>query len=354
MITMTKIVMVTKPITEEDGCQLARNVFSIRTLRVGIEHVSHRDIENFAQDRVNLPKAKADEYRAQVRRLRERLETYLNEHPDFSLRKMMLSGSLAKGTALRSINDIDVACYISGVDTFARVNDLLEYLADRLRKAFPNFSHDQIKPQTYSITVSFQGTGLDVDVVPIIYSGDPQWYGNLVSQDDGSYLKTSIPLHLDFTKKRKQRHDKDFAQVVRLAKFWACQMKQEREGFRFKSFMIEMMLSKLSDQGVNFSDYPEALQQFFTYIIRSNMRQKIVFDDYYHPSAVGSFSEPIQIIDPVNALNNVGRLYDEVHANAIVEAAMDAGDAIDAALSAPTKEKTVYYWQKVFGSSFSV
>ena len=27
-------------------------------------------------------------------------------------------------------------------------------------------------------------------------------------------------------------------------------------------------------------------------------------------------------------------------------------DAIDAALSAPTKSETVYYWQKVFGSSF--
>ena len=39
-------------------------------------------------------------------------------------------------------------------------------------------------------------------------------------------------------------------------------------------------------------------------------------------------------------------------AAAIVDAALDAGDAIDAALKAPTKELTVHYWQKVFGSSF--
>jgi hypothetical protein len=32
------------------------------------------------------------------------------------------------------------------------------------------------------VTVSFRGTGLDVDVVPILYDGDPKWYGNLVSQ----------------------------------------------------------------------------------------------------------------------------------------------------------------------------
>ena len=82
---------------------------------MSLEHVSHREIVRFAEDRVNLPRDKANEYRAQARGLRERLESYLSEHPDFSLRKMLLSGSLAKGTALRSLNDIDVACYISGV-----------------------------------------------------------------------------------------------------------------------------------------------------------------------------------------------------------------------------------------------
>lgn len=140
-------------------------------------HVGHGEILAFAQDRVNLPKDKADEYRAQARRLREKLESYLDGHPDFTLRKMLLSGSLAKGTALRSLNDIDVACYISGAVAPKDVQALLTFLADRLRKAFPNFSPDQVQPQTYSVTVSFRGSGLDVDVVPILYDGGPQWYG---------------------------------------------------------------------------------------------------------------------------------------------------------------------------------
>src|SRR5271157_2734297 len=106
------------------------------------QHVGHGDIVKFAQERVNLPKDKADEYRAQARRLREKLENYLGEHPDFTLKKMLVSGSLAKGTALRSLNDIDVACYISGADAPRDVKSLLDYLAERLRKAFPNFSPD--------------------------------------------------------------------------------------------------------------------------------------------------------------------------------------------------------------------
>src|SRR5271165_3294599 len=100
---------------------------------MGRQHVTHRDITQFAQDRVNLPKDKADEYRAQARRLREKLEGYLAEHPDFTLRKMLVAGSLAKGTALRSLNDIDVACYISGADVPHDVTRLLNYLAERLR-----------------------------------------------------------------------------------------------------------------------------------------------------------------------------------------------------------------------------
>ena len=38
----------------------------------------------------------------------------------------------------------------------------------------------------------------------------------------------------------------------------------------------------------------------------------------------------------------------------IVEAALEAGDAIDSALAAPPKQETVAYWQKVFGSTFQV
>ena len=319
---------------------------------MGRQHIGHDEIAAFAQDKVNLPKDTADEYRAQARRLREKLEGYLSEHPDFTLKKMLLSGSLAKGTALRSLNDIDVACYISGADAPKDVQALLDYLAERLRKAFPNFSPDQVKPQTYSVTVSFRGTGLDVDVVPILYDGDPKWYGNLVSQDDGSFLKTSIPLHLEFAAKRKRAQEKHFAQVVRLVKFWARRMKQERDGFRFKSFMIEMILAKLCDDGLDFSDYPEALQHFFTYVARTDFRQQIVFSDYYPASSVGTFPDTVQIIDPVNATNNVARLYTTANADAIVDAALDAGDAIDAALAAPNKQLTVAYWQKVFGSSF--
>ena len=319
------------------------------------DHVSHREIAQFAEDRVNLPKAKANEYRAQARRLREKLETYLEEHPDFTLRKMLLSGSLAKGTAVRSLNDIDVACYVSGAEVPTDVDALLNYIAERLRKAFPNFSPDQVQPQTYSVTVSFKGSGLDVDVVPILYKDDPQWYGDLVSQDDGSFLKTSIPV----ASRVRWKTQEGAGETLRPGRTY-----REVLGASHEARAGRLPLQVVHDR--DDSSPSSATTAWTSATIRklcstSSLSspapicaERIVFSDYYKPSAVGSFDDEVQIIDPVNAENNVARLYTAEDADAIVDAALDAGDAVDAALRAPTKQLTVAYWQKVFGSAFQV
>ena len=94
-------------------------------------------------------------------------------------------------------------------------------------------------------------------------------------------------------------------------------MKLEQEGFRFKSFMIEMILAKLCDDGLDCSDYPEALSSTSSPMLPTPiLRDRIVFSDYYRPSTVGSFSDEVQIIDPVNAENNVARLYTAENADA--------------------------------------
>lgn len=113
-------------------------------------------------------------------------------------------------------------------------------------------------------------------------------------------------------------------------------------------------MAKLLDEGKDFSDYPEALQHFFTYVATSNLDDLIYFTDYYTKSKIPTHTERIKIIDPVNEKNNAAKLYTNQQADAIIDAALDAGDAIDAALSATTKQDTVYYWQKVFGPSFQI
>ena len=320
------------------------------------DHVSHGDIVRFADARVNLKREDAVELRAQANRLRDRLETYLSEHPEFGLKKMLLSGSLAKGTALKSISDIDVGCYVASESAPHTVRDLVDWLAKRLETAFPNFKPSQITRKTYSVSVQFVGTGNEVDIVPILYSGDPQWRGDLISQDTGEPLMTSVPMHLDFIRKRKTANPQHFAQVVRLIKFWAGLRKREDAtgNFRFKSFMIELMVAHLADRGIALNDYPEALQSFFTFIATDQLRSVISFTDYYPAGTCIQTTGPVWIWDPVNCENNVSKLYNTTNQALIVDAAIDAGDAIDSALRAQSKGETIRYWQKVFGPSFDV
>ena len=74
--------------------------------------ITHADIAAFAVESVNLNREDAEGYREQVRRLRDKLDKYAADHPDYGLIKTLLSGSLAKGTSLKTLNDIDVAFYV--------------------------------------------------------------------------------------------------------------------------------------------------------------------------------------------------------------------------------------------------
>ena len=313
------------------------------------EHVDHNHIQRFADRVVNLKRENAHKYRQQVSRLRDKLKDFLETNPEFELEKILLSGSLAKHTALKSINDIDVAVYVSSAPE--DIGDLMAWLASKLRTAFPNLKPDQVVVQNYSVKIQFRGTELDVDVVPISHQ-DNDW-GLLVSQEDGSKLKTNIRLHKEFIATRRKSYP-TYMQVVRLLKWWVRERKSEDNRFRFKSFMAELVAAKLYDDKelTDSGDYPEVMRDFFDYIAQTNFSEVIAFSDY--TSAPVTSTDPVTIFDPVNAENNVAKTYTDEDRRVIVEAAADAGDAIESALKAPTKSLTLHYWKRVFGPSFGL
>ena len=167
-------------------------------------------------------------------------------------------------------------------------------------------------------------------------------------------LMTSVPMHLEFIRKRKAENARHFAQIVRLLKFWAELHKQADENFRFKSLMIELIVAHLADRGMMLNNYIEGLQSIFTYLASDQFQTTIAFDDYYEPSSCVTTNEPVRIWDPVNSKNNVAKLYTSMNRDNIVESALEAGDAIDSALRAITKGDTIRYWRKVFGPTFNV
>lgn len=317
------------------------------------QYVSHADILAFANEKVNLKQDDVAEYRKQVNNLRTKLETYIKEHPAFDVVKMLNSGSVAKGTALKTINDMDVALYVKKGSAPDDESTLLSWTEARLKEAYKGIlKDDQFSIGHHCVTVSFRGSGLDVDVVPVLYEGDADDKGYLIPPSTGGRVLTSITQHLKFTRKRKNDHKTHYRQMVRLVKWWARTQKNEREGFRFKSFMTELLLAHLFDNGFDGSNYANGLFNFFSYIVRTRLSERIVFTDYHLASDAKDDGKPIQIFDPVNPENNVASLYSQADLNIIIDAAEEAVDAIAYARRATTKGEAVGAWQEILGTGF--
>ncbi len=166
--------------------------------------VTNADLQAFAVKAVNLSVDEANAGRKRVRFLRDRLKTHVDNDPGFSLVKMLHAGSVAKGTALAKVNDMDVAVYVRKGDT--PEHGLVAWMTERLRQVYgKNVGADAIEPGVHCATITF-ASGLAVDVVPVLYEGGADDRGFLITKDDGDRLLTSVKLHLAFIKARKDRH----------------------------------------------------------------------------------------------------------------------------------------------------
>jgi hypothetical protein len=238
--------------------------------------IGHSEVKAFAEDRVNLPTTTAKKHRDQVKALRGRLERKIDDDPDYGLVKMLHAGSVAKGTALRNVHDLDTAVYVKAAAAPTGTDgQLVSWLAERLYEANTNMNRDQFVENPHCVTVSFKGTGLDVDVVPVLYEGGAEDRGYLVRKHTGARVLTSITLHLRFIRERKATYGPNFAELIRLTKWWKRMVNDRDEDFRFKSFMIELLWSHLADGGLSLSDYPTALERFFAYVVKTEFSEQV-------------------------------------------------------------------------------
>lgn len=229
-------------------------------------------------------------------------------------------------------------------------------MEERLREAVRplGLKDDQVHPEAHCVRLEYRGSGLNVDVVPVLYEGEADDVGYLITKDTGDRVKTSVKLHREFIKLRKDAQVNDFAQVVRLVKWWIRQLKLRDDDFRFKSFMAELICAHLADGGLTMSDYPEALERFFAYIVRSDLKERIAFTDYYALKDLPQTPlAEMEIFDPVSAENNVASRYVSGDRTRIVSAATDALNAITEARFVEAKGRAVDLWRKVLGPSFN-
>jgi tRNA nucleotidyltransferase (CCA-adding enzyme) len=316
--------------------------------------ISQTDLVTFSGERVNLRQPDAQRYRKQVSDLRENLERYIAAHPDFGLERMLLSGSLAKGTALKTIRDADVAIYIKGDAAPQDLAELLQWIVGKLRLTYPQIDPQKIYVDGPCVVIAFSCTGIKVEIAPVFSLGDAEGRGYLWDRSTGEKVLTSIPRHLDFIRRRKDKQPEHYAQVIRLMKWWVRQREKDTVNFKFRSFLVELILAKVADDGADFSDYHAALERVFVYIQNTGLKDRIAFTDYYKTSALPKTrSGAVEIFDPVNPENNVAADVTESTRRQFADLAGVTLDALTYARTCQTKGDATACWRDVMGPTFN-
>ena len=288
------------------------------------------------------------EYHRQVDFLIDKLSEDLRDEIDVKITKTVKAGSFAKFTILRKTSedpvDVDVVFYISdrSVDqeTLESLNDSIHDLLIRL---YPNKDVGDFEIQRKATTVSFVGSGLSVDVVPVIQDEDRPDYGWQFDLEDGSTVQTCAPCQIQFVRDRKDK-DKHFRTLVRLAKKW----RNHAELKPLKSFTIELILAYVLDQEGSEGSIEQRFRRFLLYMAQSGLKDVIQFPENTEP--IGCFDDPVVILDPVQSDNNVAARITESERQQIVNAASEAWETAHFA----SVENDNAVWKELFGPHFKI
>jgi len=310
--------------------------------------LNNTEIRYYDSNVLRLPADKRKEYHAQVDRLVAALSKQLHEQTEIKITKVVKAGSFAKYTILRKTAedpvDVDVVFYISGhnadTETLASLSQLIY---DVLIKLYPNKSVEHFEIQRKAATVTFVGSGLSVDIVPVIEDQGRPGYGWQFDIHDATKVHTCAPCQIKFVRDRKDV-DGDFRTLVRLAKKWRNRVELKP----LKSFTIELIMAHVLSKNGKDGSIEKRFRDFLLYIAQSELKEVITFPENGVVSL--SFTDPVVILDPVCNTNNVASRISEDERKEIVAAATEAWEVANFA----STEDDIDLWKELFGPRFKV
>lgn len=309
--------------------------------------LTNAQLEYYDANILRLPMDKRKVYTEQVNRLVERIRTAIHEKTEFKIVRVVKAGSFAKHTILRKTGDtkidVDVALYFAQLDSVTETyTTLSERIYEFMLAAYPTKEVEDFQLQRKAATVTFTGTGLDVDLVPVIQDASNPEYGVQYGLD-GSKVVTCAPCQVAFVKARKDA-DPHFRRLVRLAKQW----RRYHSIPGLKSFHIELLMAYLLDTEGKDGSVEDRFRGFLRYIAQTGLKKVVYFPE--NKGKVARFSDPVVIIDPVNGSNNVAARITEEERKIIVKQAQTTYEIATCA----SLDDNLEDWKEVFGPRFKV
>lgn len=308
--------------------------------------LSNTALRYYDSNVLRLPADKRKEYHEQVDRLIVELCKSIRNKTEITITKVVKAGSFAKYTILRKTAvdpvDVDVVFYIAGKDVdHETLQSLNDTIYDLLIKQYPTKSVEDFEIQRRAAKVTFVGTGLSIDIVPVVEDPDRADYGWQYDLETGERVDTCAPGQIKFVRDRKNV-DADFRTLVRMAKKW-----RNHNGIgKLKSFTIELIMAHVLDTQGSAGSIEQRFRNFLLYIAQTGLQDEISFPENALP--LGTFDDPVVIVDPVASQNNVASRLSDVERLEIIAAADAAWET--ATYAAAENDNEV--WKEIFGPRF--
>jgi len=303
-----------------------------------------------------------EEATRQIEYMIDRLKSRVSRDGAFTLEKILRAGSNAKHTSLlkteENLFDVDLGAYFSGQGaTKEHLDGLLEFTRDQLVSIYPTKNKKQFEILKSAVRVKFvSGIQLWVDIAPIISDAS-------LNIENGGWLPrpdewrlTSVTCHNDFVRGRSANSGEaegpvKFNRLVRMIKWW-----NNRQGKLVQpSIFCELIAAAALDGNGVTDEWQSSLRQVFLFLRKHQLKQPILFPDYYDPKTVKLPSHPIIVLDSVNPSNNITSLWTESTRRDFMERVEEAYEAMLDAKSAELdddEDEAVEHWCRVFGDAF--
>lgn len=324
--------------------------------------LSNNDL-NFFIDKIKLQPENMGKYRNQINNLKEKLEKKIAEDTSHGLKvqKYILAGSWKKHTILKPTGenpiDIDLVLFVSGdAEIHNDLPRLYDFIVSYLESIYPqkDIGRDvDAKGNTKSITISFTGTGLEVDIVPVVSLTDLVDYVWQPSRRGGKKYITSISKQLSFSLQKRQNNS-SYTSIVRAIKWWKNykELNPTDSEPGLSSFSIELIVAYLDEKYGIEENLEEALIRFYQFV--SNLNFPIIeFKDSIR-QIPNHFDSAIYIADNTNKENNIAKRVNSEKWKEIKEEAEEAFDTLNIAQSKNNKGDTIQEWKSVFGPTFNI
>lgn len=252
------------------------------------------------------------------------------------------SGSYKKRTGLRRHlvgkhpvegQDVDLPFVVKPVTADdEKLDSLLDRFYGYAHAIYPNTSKN---PTKSSVKLSFTGTKLAYDLVPMLAGADNE--SQVILRADGERRNTSVQKHVAFVTSRTNKSNElagrvKFNECVRLFKWWR-EVVTEGDVDRVPTIVIDLLCAHAFDAlGVE-RTYPDTLLRWFGFLADVAARRAPVYFTDYTAWPTPPTATPWAIVDPVNKQNNVGSRFSALDVETLAGWLSDARDDLAQAIS---------------------